>query len=161
MVFGLRPANERRRYKVTPSLIGWAQDYWAVSTDISSIKYFIICHSHTGQLTRTLKASDDREMFPPKNTISFAQHHHADQFTKHLATTLVAIIRSQSNAFADIFIFQLDLCHRAIIKSKRAISNSVNVCAFIKSLFVITAKRHWYFIGDIGMNGNNIKCCGA
>ena len=22
---GLRPANERRRYKVTPSLIGWAQ----------------------------------------------------------------------------------------------------------------------------------------
>ena len=24
-VLGLRPANERRRYKVTPSLIGWAQ----------------------------------------------------------------------------------------------------------------------------------------
>ena len=22
---GLRPANKRRRYKVTPSLIGWAQ----------------------------------------------------------------------------------------------------------------------------------------
>ena len=22
---GLRPANDRRRYKVTPSLIGWAQ----------------------------------------------------------------------------------------------------------------------------------------
>ena len=25
MIPGLRPANERRRYKVTPSLIGWAQ----------------------------------------------------------------------------------------------------------------------------------------
>ena len=25
MILGLRPANERRRYKVTPSLIGWAQ----------------------------------------------------------------------------------------------------------------------------------------
>ena len=24
-ILGLRPANERRRYKVTPSLIGWAQ----------------------------------------------------------------------------------------------------------------------------------------
>ena len=23
-ILGLRPANERRRYKVTPSLIGWA-----------------------------------------------------------------------------------------------------------------------------------------
>ena len=25
MILGLRPANERRRYKVTPCLIGWAQ----------------------------------------------------------------------------------------------------------------------------------------
>ena len=25
LIVGLRPANERRRYKVTPSLIGWAQ----------------------------------------------------------------------------------------------------------------------------------------
>ena len=25
MILGLRPANERRRYKVTPSLIGWVQ----------------------------------------------------------------------------------------------------------------------------------------
>ena len=25
MILGLRRANERRRYKVTPSLIGWAQ----------------------------------------------------------------------------------------------------------------------------------------
>ena len=25
LILGLRPANERRRYKVTPSLIGWAQ----------------------------------------------------------------------------------------------------------------------------------------
>ena len=25
LLLGLRPANERRRYKVTPSLIGWAQ----------------------------------------------------------------------------------------------------------------------------------------
>ena len=25
VVLGLRPANERRRYKVTPSLTGWAQ----------------------------------------------------------------------------------------------------------------------------------------
>ena len=25
LISGLRPANERRRYKVTPSLIGWAQ----------------------------------------------------------------------------------------------------------------------------------------
>ena len=25
LIPGLRPANERRRYKVTPSLIGWAQ----------------------------------------------------------------------------------------------------------------------------------------
>ena len=25
MILGLRPANGRRRYKVTPSLIGWAQ----------------------------------------------------------------------------------------------------------------------------------------
>ena len=25
MIIGLHPANERRRYKVTPSLIGWAQ----------------------------------------------------------------------------------------------------------------------------------------
>ena len=25
LIFGLHPANERRRYKVTPSLIGWAQ----------------------------------------------------------------------------------------------------------------------------------------
>ena len=24
-ILGLHPANERRRYKVTPSLIGWAQ----------------------------------------------------------------------------------------------------------------------------------------
>ena len=27
MILGLHPANERRRYKVTPSLIGWAQAY--------------------------------------------------------------------------------------------------------------------------------------
>ena len=27
LMLGLRPANERRRYKVTPSLIGWAQTY--------------------------------------------------------------------------------------------------------------------------------------
>ena len=26
MILGLRPANERRRYKVTPSLIGWARN---------------------------------------------------------------------------------------------------------------------------------------
>ena len=25
LILGLRPANERRRYKVTPSLIGWVQ----------------------------------------------------------------------------------------------------------------------------------------
>ena len=25
LIMGLHPANERRRYKVTPSLIGWAQ----------------------------------------------------------------------------------------------------------------------------------------
>ena len=25
MILGLHPANERRRYKVTPSLIGWTQ----------------------------------------------------------------------------------------------------------------------------------------
>ena len=25
LILGLRPANERRRYNVTPSLIGWAQ----------------------------------------------------------------------------------------------------------------------------------------
>ena len=25
LIQGLHPANERRRYKVTPSLIGWAQ----------------------------------------------------------------------------------------------------------------------------------------
>ena len=25
MILGLRPADERRRYKVTPSLIGWVQ----------------------------------------------------------------------------------------------------------------------------------------
>ena len=25
LILGLHPANERRRYKVTPSLIGWAQ----------------------------------------------------------------------------------------------------------------------------------------
>ena len=25
LILGLRPANERRRYKVTPSLTGWAQ----------------------------------------------------------------------------------------------------------------------------------------
>ena len=25
LIQGLQPANERRRYKVTPSLIGWAQ----------------------------------------------------------------------------------------------------------------------------------------
>ena len=25
LILGLQPANERRRYKVTPSLIGWAQ----------------------------------------------------------------------------------------------------------------------------------------
>ena len=25
LILGLRPANERRRYKVTPSPIGWAQ----------------------------------------------------------------------------------------------------------------------------------------
>ena len=25
LILGLRQANERRRYKVTPSLIGWAQ----------------------------------------------------------------------------------------------------------------------------------------
>ena len=25
LILGLRSANERRRYKVTPSLIGWAQ----------------------------------------------------------------------------------------------------------------------------------------
>ena len=25
LILGLRPANERRRYKVTPSRIGWAQ----------------------------------------------------------------------------------------------------------------------------------------
>ena len=27
LILGLRPANERRRYKVTPSLIGWTQTY--------------------------------------------------------------------------------------------------------------------------------------
>ena len=25
LILGLHPANERRRYKVTPSLIGWTQ----------------------------------------------------------------------------------------------------------------------------------------
>ena len=25
LILGLHPANKRRRYKVTPSLIGWAQ----------------------------------------------------------------------------------------------------------------------------------------
>ena len=27
LILGLRPANERRRYKVTPFLIGWARTY--------------------------------------------------------------------------------------------------------------------------------------
>ena len=26
LILGLHPANERRRYKVTPSLIGWVQN---------------------------------------------------------------------------------------------------------------------------------------
>ena len=26
LILGLRPGNERRRYKVRPSLIGWAQN---------------------------------------------------------------------------------------------------------------------------------------
>ena len=28
LILGLRPANERRRYKVTPSHIGWAQTWF-------------------------------------------------------------------------------------------------------------------------------------
>ena len=27
LILGLRPANDRRRYKVTPSLIGWVQTW--------------------------------------------------------------------------------------------------------------------------------------
>ena len=33
--FGLRPANERRCLKVTPSLIGWAQDYVGIDLNNS------------------------------------------------------------------------------------------------------------------------------
>ena len=35
LILGLRPANERRRYKVTASLIGWAQTYISPVKDMS------------------------------------------------------------------------------------------------------------------------------
>ena len=35
-ILGLRTANERRRYKLTPSLIGWAQTYRISSAQVSS-----------------------------------------------------------------------------------------------------------------------------
>ena len=53
LILGLRPANERRRYKVTPSLIGWAHKprispgIWydsAHSTTITMIKLQICTH---------------------------------------------------------------------------------------------------------------------
>ena len=36
LILGLRPANERRCYKVTPSLIGWAQSYLRISPGIDA-----------------------------------------------------------------------------------------------------------------------------
>ena len=36
LILGLRPANERRRYKVTTSLIGWA--HAKIQPSISEIK---------------------------------------------------------------------------------------------------------------------------
>ena len=41
-ILGLHPANERRRYKVTPSLIGWAQTYnksWDVCLYLLPVYY--------------------------------------------------------------------------------------------------------------------------
>ena len=40
MILGLSPANERRRYKVTPSLIGWTQTY---NQPCSNFKPFSCC----------------------------------------------------------------------------------------------------------------------
>ena len=38
-ILGLHPANERRRYKVTPSLIGWAQTHRGEARYISLIDF--------------------------------------------------------------------------------------------------------------------------
>ena len=40
LILGLRPANERRRYKVTPSLIGCAQT-WNQPGDVSYKNIFL------------------------------------------------------------------------------------------------------------------------
>ena len=53
LILGLRPANERRRYKVTPSLIGWAQTWkqpWAVSGELTIWHIvFKFIYDHCGQ----------------------------------------------------------------------------------------------------------------
>ena len=53
MIFGLRRANERRRYKVTPSLIGWAQTWnqpWNYTMAVSLLQPFLyvtVCPIYT------------------------------------------------------------------------------------------------------------------
>ena len=38
-MLGLRPANERRRYKVKPSAIGWVQTWYQLCTHIVTYKH--------------------------------------------------------------------------------------------------------------------------
>ena len=56
LILGLHPANERRHYKVTPSLIGWAQT--SVESASPRPSFFINYNTRNAQTTIVLVNSD-------------------------------------------------------------------------------------------------------
>ena len=57
LTLGLRPANERCRYKVTPSLIGWTQAYRASAAMAASDKLVLNFLEEVSQLPLLLQCT--------------------------------------------------------------------------------------------------------
>ena len=76
LILGLPPANERRRYKVTPSLIGWAQTYyqpwrlwyashhWYHSWCVPEFARNVLWH-HTTEARVTSRLTPNHQPHPP------------------------------------------------------------------------------------------------
>ena len=118
LILGLRPANERRRYKVTPSLTGWAQTLnqpW-----VPLVKLFGKCPP---QVT-TLKIDRFRKRAAPESYTLFVE-----SIQNHIHFPLLLIIRrnEEPGHHKDDILFDdtlgaLSLCKDGHVNDKESVA---------------------------------------
>ena len=65
LILGLLPANEIRRYKVTPSIIGWAQTWNQLSICVDQYKLYVWIIQCKKELQHTQWSNTSLELFKP------------------------------------------------------------------------------------------------